>query len=54
MLDRDRTIEMKDIWKGEISKAINELNTQYANEVDRMQHELQKNYEMQVKHYCQN
>lgn len=48
MLDRDRTIEMKDIWKGEISKAINELNTQYANEVDRMQNELQKNYEMQM------
>jgi hypothetical protein len=34
MLDRDRTIEMKDIWKGEISKAINELNTQYANEAN--------------------
>ncbi|CAC5357010.1 unnamed protein product [Mytilus coruscus] len=48
MLDRDRSIEMKDIWKGEISKAINELNTQYASEVDRIQAEMQKNYEMQM------
>lgn len=49
MLDRDRSIEMKDIWKGEISKAINELNAQYATEVDRIQADMQKNYEMQVK-----
>ncbi|XP_071157111.1 retrograde protein of 51 kDa-like isoform X2 [Mytilus edulis] len=48
MLDRDRSIEMKDIWKGEISKAINELNAQYATEVDRIQAEMQKNYEMQM------
>ncbi|XP_063422876.1 retrograde protein of 51 kDa-like isoform X5 [Mytilus trossulus] len=48
MLDRDRSIEMKDIWKGEISKAINELNTQYALEVDRIQAEMQKNYDMQM------
>lgn len=48
MLDKDKSIEMKDIWKGEIQKAISELQAQYAAELDRMQGDMQKNFEMQV------
>jgi hypothetical protein len=48
LIDRDKGTEMRDIWKGEMSKAVNELQKEYDNQINQIRMDCEARMESQV------
>lgn len=48
LIDRDKGVEMRDIWKGEMSKAVNELQKEYDNQINQIRLDCESRMESQV------
>lgn len=49
LIDRDKGVEMRDIWKGEMSKAVNELQKEYDNQINQIRLDCESRMESQVR-----
>ena len=48
LIDRDKGTEMRDIWKGEMSKAVSELQKEYDNQINQIRLDCESRMESQV------
>lgn len=49
LIDRDKGVEMRDIWKGEMSKAVNELQKEYDNQINQIRLDCESRMESQLR-----
>ncbi|XP_064596667.1 non-neuronal cytoplasmic intermediate filament protein-like [Liolophura sinensis] len=49
LANRDNSDEMRDFWKGELSKAIREIQTEYDNRLDQVRVEMESKYNNQIR-----
>lgn len=48
LLDRDTHADIKEHWKGELSRAIREIQTEYDAQLDNLRGDMESKYEAQV------
>nr|XP_022321428.1 retrograde protein of 51 kDa-like isoform X2 [Crassostrea virginica] len=49
LIDRDKGTEMRDIWKGEMSKAVSELQKEYDNQLNQIRLDCESRMESQLR-----
>nr|XP_022320108.1 retrograde protein of 51 kDa-like isoform X2 [Crassostrea virginica] len=49
LIDRDKGTEMRDIWKGEMSKAVSELQKEYDNQINQIRLDCESRMESQLR-----
>ncbi|XP_048773462.1 retrograde protein of 51 kDa-like isoform X1 [Ostrea edulis] len=49
LIDRDKGTEMRDIWKGEMSKAVSELQKEYDNQINQIRMDCESRMESQLR-----
>ncbi|XP_062593108.1 retrograde protein of 51 kDa-like isoform X1 [Saccostrea cucullata] len=49
LIDRDKGMEMRDIWKGEMSKAVSELQKEYDNQINQIRMDCENRMDAQLR-----